>query len=137
MIYADLLDESALNEYARAINARATRCDARGRVDVASLRHRILECGGHCEWCGVKLVGQPFEIDHIISLSAGGSNTAPNLVVSCVRCNRQKSDKHPARFAAEIAVATGSHTDFTRRLIAHYGGDIATQPRLFDDDASE
>lgn len=135
MIYADILDESALSEYGRAINARAARCEARGRVDVASLRDRILECRGRCEWCGVNLVGQPFEIDHIISLSAGGHNAASNLVVSCVRCNRQKSDKHPARFAAEIAVSTGRHTDFTRRLIAEYGGDIATQPRLFDDDS--
>ena len=109
MIYQDMLDRGALEQYAAALNARAGRAGASGRLCAAGLRDRILESGGRCEWCAVSLVNAEFELDHVLSLKQGGANAAGNLVVSCPDCNRRKGRKHPARFAAE----TGS-SDRTR-----------------------
>lgn len=44
--------------------------------------------------------GVLFHFDHIIPLSAGGLNTADNIVLSCPNCNLKKArttDRHAAR----------------------------------------
>ena len=60
-----------------------------------SLRARwlILEAAGHrCSGCGKspRDRGTRLEIDHIIPVSAGGTNDPMNLRVLCFRCNRGK-----------------------------------------------
>ena len=129
MIYQDLLDESALEGYAAALNSRAG--SARGRLNAVGLRDRILESGGCCEWCAVNLVNAEFELDHVLSLRQGGANSAANLVVACPDCNRRKGRKHPARFAAEIYRATRQPTKLLTRLFQRYGLDTARQMPLF------
>jgi len=47
---------------------------------------------GKCWHCG-KLVGDTYEIDHLIPLDKGGSNAANNIVISCRACNRSKGAK--------------------------------------------
>lgn len=41
-----------------------------------------------CRYCG-DLIG-PFEVDHLVPLSRGGTNARSNLVCSCISCNTQK-----------------------------------------------
>lgn len=44
-----------------------------------------------CVYCGTK--SGPFECDHIIPISKGGSNDRSNLATACRPCNRSKKDK--------------------------------------------
>lgn len=137
MIYQDMPDEGALAQYAAALNARARRAGARGWLNAAGLRDRILESGGRCEWCGFGLINAEFELDHVLSLKRGGANVAANLVLSCPDCNRRKGQKHPARFAAEIYRETGRETDLIARLFKRYALDAARQLTLFSDEIIE
>jgi len=134
MIYQDMLDQGALEQYAAALNSRAGRAGAKGRLTADGLRDRILESGGRCEWCGVDLVNAEFELDHILSLKQGGANAATNLALACPDCNRRKGQKHPARFAAEIYRETGRETGLIARLFACYGIEAAQQKALFADE---
>ena len=43
-----------------------------------------------CVYCGKQNV--PFEIEHIVPVSKGGSNRVSNLTLSCVECNRAKDN---------------------------------------------
>jgi len=48
-----------------------------------------------CAYCGKgewELKGMPFNIDHVVPKSKGGTNRIDNLVWSCKRCNEQKSN---------------------------------------------
>ena len=49
-----------------------------------------------CSYCGVKNV--PFEIEHIVPLSKGGSNRVSNLCLSCHSCNQAKGNKPVEEF---------------------------------------
>jgi hypothetical protein len=136
MIYQDYLNQQDLKRYASAMNARAKRVQAKGILSADSLRDRILESGGCCEWCGINLVNQEFELDHVQSLSQQGHNVADNLVVACPDCNRRKSGKHPARFASEIYSETGHKTSLLDRILQRYDITLTTQRSLFDTDST-
>jgi len=132
MIYQDYLDSQALHRYASSMNARAKRAKATGILTADMLRDRIFESGGRCEWCGINLVNQPFELDHVLSLSQQGHNTADNLVVSCPDCNRRKSGKHPAKFASEIYSQTQVKTSLVSTILRQYDINPTAQLSLFD-----
>jgi hypothetical protein len=46
--------------------------------------------GGKCSKCGSRV---KLEYDHIIPFSMGGSNTARNIELLCMDCNRKKSNR--------------------------------------------
>ena len=133
MQYDDHLDTAALKRYASAINSRATALGLVARVEVSDLRDLILDSGGCCAWCDANRRNTEFEIDHIISLSAGGDNNRQNLALTCPDCNRRKSGKHPAAFAQETVVRTGVTTPLIRRVLDHYDVEIPGRQRsLFE-----
>lgn len=134
MIYQDILDRPALERYAAELNARARRCNAKGELDAAGLRDRILASAGRCEWCDLSLAHGPFELDHVLSLKQGGGNTSSNLVVACPQCNRRKGQKHPARFAAEIYSASGRRTRLIDKILRHFELEPNEQKSLFADE---
>ena len=134
MLYDDFLDEDELKLYARSINNRAKALNKSGYITIVMLRDRIFESGGKCEWCTVSIVKQPFEVDHIISLTTGGGNDSDNLAVACPACNRAKASKHPARFAQETYARTGIMTALLRRVLDYYGAEASVQKSLFDAD---
>ena len=136
MIYQDYLDVQELERYAATLNARAKRAFAPGKLTAVLLRDRILESGGHCEWCGVNLVNDLFELDHVVSLSQQGLNAPRNLVVACPNCNRRKSQKHPARFAAEIYNQTRVKTALVDAILKWHHIEPARQMSLFETDAA-
>ena len=121
MRYDDFLNEAELKAYVRTLHARAKQYKLRAGWGVAELRGVILESGGVCAWCGVSLLHQPFEVDHIIPLSERGAHTLDNLAVACPNCNRRKASLHPARFAQEMAVQLGKTTPLIERVLAHFG----------------
>ena len=45
--------------------------------------------GGKCSKCGTS---SELEFDHIIPVSKGGANTAKNIELLCMKCNRKKGD---------------------------------------------
>ena len=56
----------------------------------AAVRRRICEAAnGRCGYClmPTQYVQAPMEIDHIIPLSAGGTDDEENLWLACPRCN--------------------------------------------------
>jgi hypothetical protein len=128
MLYNDFLNPDELEAYAKAINSRSKR----EQISAESLRHRILESAGKCDWCTVSLVQQQFEIDHIIALSSGGSNSSENLALACPDCNRSKASKHPARFAQETFARTGIMTVLLKRVLDYYEAEARVQKSLFD-----
>ncbi|MEL6408461.1 MAG: HNH endonuclease signature motif containing protein [Chloroflexota bacterium] len=133
MKYSDFLDKTELKTQVQAMNARAKADGKAGRLTVAGLRDRIYASGGKCEWCTVSLVGQDFEVDHIIPLQRGGENTADNIAVACPACNRRKSAKHPARFAQETVAQTGERTPLIVRVLTYYDAEATVQQSLFSD----
>jgi 5-methylcytosine-specific restriction endonuclease McrA len=69
----------------------------RGELAGWELRAYLLEKFGHqCAYCHKREV--PFELDHQVPRSRGGSSRASNLVLSCHDCNRAKGDQTAAEF---------------------------------------
>ena len=67
--------------------------------------------GGHCAYCGVKLLEENWHRDHVkpiyrgngsVSSSARGDDTAENSFAACPRCNRWKSVMPIEVFRGEI-----------------------------------
>lgn len=52
--------------------------------------------GRKCAYCGAENV--PFEIEHILAKSKGGSNRVSNLCLSCHSCNQSKGNKPVEEF---------------------------------------
>ena len=52
--------------------------------------------GRRCAYCGIENV--PFEIEHILARSQGGSNRVSNLCLSCHNCNQAKGNKSIEEF---------------------------------------
>ena len=56
---------------------------------------------GKCAYCHVSL-GKRYDRDHIIPLSAGGSNWPSNIQLLCDFCNSSKGAKHPVEYARAL-----------------------------------
>ena len=133
MRYRDHHDDKLLRTYVSALNRRAQGVNSTGSLSIPHLRGVILDSGGRCNWCGGSVLGVEFEIDHILSVSRGGANTPDNLALACPDCNRQKSEKHPARYAAEVLARGVKKSDFLERIMTQYGGENpGAQLGLFD-----
>lgn len=79
------------------------------RVSAPSLREPISQSkkwlvhkrfDNTCVYCG----SPSEEVDHVIPVSRGGTNDFSNLVASCQRCNRVKSDRTLAELGWEMLV---------------------------------
>ena len=59
--------------------------------------------GNKCNACHRSLTKR-FEIDHIMPVSRGGTNSIENLELLCRRCNRSKGDMLPEEWAAKLGL---------------------------------
>jgi 5-methylcytosine-specific restriction endonuclease McrA len=60
-------------------------------------RHNVwLRDKGCCQYCGVKLKTEEFTYDHVLPQSREGKTSWENIVVACIPCNHQKSNRTPA-----------------------------------------
>ena len=58
------------------------------------LRFAVLSRDGHtCQYCGRKPPEVKLAVDHVVPVSAGGTNQPDNLVAACVDCNAGKGTK--------------------------------------------
>lgn len=46
-----------------------------------------------CQYCGKKLEGDTWTVDHILPRALGGKSTWGNCVIACIRCNQKKANK--------------------------------------------
>lgn len=69
----------------------------RGELAGWELRNYLLvKYGYQCAYC--QKTGVPFELDHQIPRSRGGSNRASNLVLACHECNQAKGNQNATEF---------------------------------------
>lgn len=91
--------ERRFSKLAAAINQKAIRLGARGRITAADLFWVFVRAKQKCEYCGVELNWQGVSFDHAQAFARGGSNSPENLASSCITCQRGKFVKTPSEWA--------------------------------------
>jgi len=72
----------------------------------------LLRDGYACAYCGARLEGTDFEVDHVKALSVGGATRPANLVCACDGCNRRKGNGPvPVKARAEVRRRTARVVD--------------------------
>jgi 5-methylcytosine-specific restriction endonuclease McrA len=78
-------------------NRRARKIKAGGELSKGLGERLYFLQKGKCACCE-KPLGDKYELDHIIPLARGGSNTDDNIQLLTPTCNRQKGAKDPVQF---------------------------------------
>jgi 5-methylcytosine-specific restriction endonuclease McrA len=78
-------------------NRRARERNAGGNLSHDLAQRLYAAQQGRCACCKRKL-GDAYDMDHIVPLARGGTNTDENIQLLTSRCNRQKGAKHPVEF---------------------------------------
>lgn len=88
---------------AAAMNRKAERVGATGRVNAADLAEVMLLSEGRCQYCGIELDPLGGTFDHVVSFDRGGDNLIYNIVRSCHEDNRTKAANKTPEQLAEYA----------------------------------
>jgi 5-methylcytosine-specific restriction endonuclease McrA len=78
-------------------NRRARKRENGGNLSKGLTKKLFKLQNGKCPCCQQPL-GNDFNLDHIVPLALGGSNTDENIQLLRKQCNNQKSAKHPIDF---------------------------------------
>lgn len=78
-------------------NRRALK-KGRGSLSLDIVQRLLTEQKGLCLYCKADLSETTPQIDHIMPLALGGSNTDNNVQLLCRPCNSAKGAKHPDDF---------------------------------------
>lgn len=81
-----------LAKRAETARKRSLKLGIKGFFTKRTIQNLYVKQRGKCACCGEVLIGN-FEVDHIKPLSKGGDNTANNLQLLTVKCNRTKGAK--------------------------------------------
>lgn len=68
---------------------RARRLAAEGSHTFEDIEQMYRDQAGLCGYCERELNGD-YEVDHMIALSAGGTNDWSNIAITCPPCNARK-----------------------------------------------
>lgn len=85
------LKENLSRIVTRNRNKRAKYRNSEGSHTLQDILDLLISQNNLCNGCQSDLV--KFDVDHIIPLSRGGSNSPNNLQILCPHCNRSKNDK--------------------------------------------
>jgi 5-methylcytosine-specific restriction endonuclease McrA len=88
-------------EAARFRRRKARKRGAPGSHSACDVLAQLARQKGRCYWCQVR-VGNEYHVDHVMPLSAGGSDGPENLVIACPDCNLRKGAQHPMDFAGVL-----------------------------------
>lgn len=89
----------------RHINDLKRRLKNKYPIDKNYLKY-LIENQLNCYYCGKELLNK-YEIEHKIPVSKGGNNSNNNIVLSCMKCNRQKGNKTDIEFKKYISIVKG------------------------------
>ncbi len=73
-------------------NYKAKQLNAEGIITPQLIQEKLEYYNYCCMYCGEPLNGE-YDIEHIIPLSRGGTNSPENIGVACRHCNRSKGAK--------------------------------------------
>jgi 5-methylcytosine-specific restriction endonuclease McrA len=76
-------------------NSRAKRLNVPGELTLVDIYAAVAEQAGICAFCANPFGDEVPEIDHWIPMARGGHNTADNVKLLHVKCNRTKGAKLP------------------------------------------
>jgi len=86
-----------------------------------------------CQYCSAKPPKIPLEIDHIMPVSKGGTNSIDNLITACFDCNRGKSnielDNVPKSLSDKIERVKLAQTQYKQYLRV-----LKKQDKIINDD---
>ena len=109
----------ANDETYRAMERQRSRLREAGKVSTGYITPKewqsiLNEFGNSCAYCGAT---KDITMDHIVPLSAGGTNTVKNIVPACRRCNCSKGAKNVTKWYTAQAFFN------KERLLKILGGD--------------
>lgn len=84
-------------------NYRARKRAAGGTHTGADIERIYVQQKGRCAYCRTTL-SDGYEVDHIVPLSAGGTNDPANVQLLCDSCNSRKSGLDPIEFSRRIGL---------------------------------
>jgi hypothetical protein len=87
------------SKLAAAINQKAHKLGAAGRVTADDLALVYLSGDRKCAYCRVDVSPGGVSFDHIVPFVKGGSNLRSNIAPSCITCQRGKFTKTPEEWA--------------------------------------
>ena len=76
-----------------------------GLNNTTKLRRKLwVDQDRRCGWCGKEIAFADATIEHLLPLSAGGSNYITNLICACWQCNHIRKDQPepPETFFAAV-----------------------------------
>lgn len=82
----------------KAQNRRAQMRENGGKLSRGLAQKLLALQGGKCACCQISFTDISYELDHIIPIALGGTNSDENIQLLCQPCNRAKSAKHPVDF---------------------------------------
>ncbi len=88
----------------RSRQYRARQLGAEGTHSLTDIQAMWNSQEGLCGVCWVDLTGR-FDVEHIVPLSRGGSDSPENLWLSCPDCNKRKSTKTLEEWFSQMATA--------------------------------
>ncbi len=88
-----------------------------------SLRNAVIEGKGrHCGYCGKgPLYKKALQLDHIVPVVSGGTNSYENLIPCCTKCNKAKQSKPLRVYIARRIPALERELQILKALQGIYG----------------
>jgi 5-methylcytosine-specific restriction endonuclease McrA len=84
---------------------RLTRVGFIPHTEVRYTRRNLFEhYHNTCSYCGKKFSTKDLNLDHVIPRSRGGKTSWDNIVLSCIPCNKHKSDRSPQEAGMRLLV---------------------------------
>lgn len=100
----------------------------RRKLTKAERQQVYKKCQGHCAYCGTPIEIREMQVDHIIALERGGTDTVDNMFPACRSCNHYKStmDIETFRRMVERWTEVLARDSVTYRNAVRYGQVIPT-----------
>lgn len=81
-----------------------------------SRRNIVVRDDSQCQYCGVLLHPDEYQIEHVVPRAQGGISEWRNLVLACCSCNNQKRDRTPEEAGLKLRRKPYAPTQFDPRF---------------------
>jgi len=83
-------ERASIGQRARTANRDAGEYGCADKLSTLDIETLIADSPMLCVYCSDPMLTVAWQIDHVISMSQGGSNTLENIVICCRSCNIRK-----------------------------------------------